>query len=302
MSVRMIEGGIVRFTKCAVINCTLSIYSIGLSMTFLLLGEVGGVRVFPLRPLIKGKSAQGASSRDIGSTSNLCHNKLPNGVVVPVRRGKKGLSSGELHEARIHRYNGGRDDADNVPGRHKTAKLWQNSDDCRSIFIEIRCDDVQKAQSSMGALASVKAVTIRELSLKTFLILDSVGDVHLLNMHNTIRASEVSRHSFINSKDAEICRLSYMMKVQMLAVLPDISNKTPVIWISDGGYSVHMVSVVDMESPANESQKDTSEEKAIQISAMQAIFTSDKVQDVVPLSANAVLVLGKGNIFSYAMA
>lgn len=41
--------------KCAVIECTVPIYSLRVSTGLLLLGEVNGVRVFPTRPLVKGR-------------------------------------------------------------------------------------------------------------------------------------------------------------------------------------------------------------------------------------------------------
>lgn len=75
--------------------------------------------------------------------------------------------------------------------------------------------------SSTGALASVKAISIHVLSQKQFLILDSVGDIHLLTLHGTFIASEVRADS--SSKCAHMYRLDVKMKVQVLAVSPDIS-------------------------------------------------------------------------------
>lgn len=45
----------VKLMKCAVIDCSLPVFSISVSLGFLILGEQTGVRVFPMRPLVKGR-------------------------------------------------------------------------------------------------------------------------------------------------------------------------------------------------------------------------------------------------------
>lgn len=86
--------------KCAVIECTSPVFSIQLSTGFLLLGEVAGVRVFPLRPLVKGRAGRRKNSRPrrkddiIGSFNRelieFRGKNLPNGVVTGVVAGKNG--------------------------------------------------------------------------------------------------------------------------------------------------------------------------------------------------------------------
>ncbi|XP_021759119.1 uncharacterized protein LOC110724023 [Chenopodium quinoa] len=49
------DGRSLRLVKCAVIDCRFQISSICLSFGFFILGEMRGVRVFPLRVLVKGK-------------------------------------------------------------------------------------------------------------------------------------------------------------------------------------------------------------------------------------------------------
>lgn len=46
--------GCLHFIKCAVVDCNGPVYSMHLSLQHLLLGQLGGVRVWALRPLIKG--------------------------------------------------------------------------------------------------------------------------------------------------------------------------------------------------------------------------------------------------------
>lgn len=80
------EEATVHLMKCAVVELSLPIYSITLSMGFMLLGEVDGVRVFPLRPLIKGKLSKprvSAIKKATASTGDLCKKNLPNGLMIP---------------------------------------------------------------------------------------------------------------------------------------------------------------------------------------------------------------------------
>lgn len=44
-----------KLMKCAVIDCVLPVFSLSVSFGHLILGEENGVRVFPLRPLVKGR-------------------------------------------------------------------------------------------------------------------------------------------------------------------------------------------------------------------------------------------------------
>lgn len=48
------ECQVVKLMKCTVIDCTLPIFSMHISFGYLVLGEENGVRVFQLRPLLKG--------------------------------------------------------------------------------------------------------------------------------------------------------------------------------------------------------------------------------------------------------
>lgn len=71
------EGGErVELEKCAVVECTRPIYEIRVSMGVLVLGELGGVRVFPLRPMVKGGQGLKKKRRDL------------NGAGEPQNRGK----------------------------------------------------------------------------------------------------------------------------------------------------------------------------------------------------------------------
>lgn len=57
MAARLAGDGAVGLVKCASIECTAPIYSMRVCARVLVLGEQDGVRVFPLRPLVKGLPA-----------------------------------------------------------------------------------------------------------------------------------------------------------------------------------------------------------------------------------------------------
>lgn len=91
-------GGVrvnLRLVKCAVIDCQVPVTCVSVSTGFLIMGELNGVRVFPLRPLAKGwvggKKMNKKLPLRIGSKENgnlegaveikPCNSKLPNGLV-----------------------------------------------------------------------------------------------------------------------------------------------------------------------------------------------------------------------------
>ena len=111
-------------------------------------------------------------------------------------------------------------------GKLRTLKLRQDSSDLSSFFVMMTCavEVVQDSESNKGVQASLKAVAIHVLSQKKFLILDSAGDLYLLSLRNTVLASEATARSSITSASCQINRLDVTMKVQLLAVLADMSG------------------------------------------------------------------------------
>ncbi|MQL90806.1 hypothetical protein Taro_023402 [Colocasia esculenta] len=315
------EETAVEIIKCAAIECTSPIFSLQVSLGFLLLGEVGGVRVFPLKQLIKGRAARRNDSRGEGPQERKLDSsiepfssrgrKLPNGALAGVVTGKNGTfhasvahseSTGSLCngkggasiEGKVHVTSDAppveKNGAERIRDKLRTIKLRQNSGDFSSYFVAI--DSPTKI--SLSSLPA-KAISIHALSHKRFLILDSTGDMHLLSLCSPILASETAINTSDSSKDACTMRLDYSMKVRMLAVLPDLSMRTQIIWISDAFHSVHIVSLAD----AIENDKSNSKKKLAQVSAIQAIFTRERIQDILPLTANAVMILGQDvNIWS----
>jgi len=80
-----------------------------------------------------------------------------------------------------------------------------------------------------------------------------------------------------------------------------VCAETQIFWVSDGGHSVHVMSSFDIESTNGDDVEVTREHELVttKLSAIEAIFTSERVQDVVPISKDSVLILGQGNMFLY---
>ncbi|KAK8938038.1 hypothetical protein KSP40_PGU008452 [Platanthera guangdongensis] len=301
MAARLGKGGEneregVDLMKCAVVECDLPIYSIGMSTGVIVLGEIGGVRVFPLRVLVKGNGWKGKRKGSLAAGKSgdrllqLEKRFVPNGMIVPMSCTEGGavVKAGEEKTS------------EKAPVVLRRARLRQNSADLYSFFMEIKCKhSISKGNTEY--LASVKAISIHVLPQNQFLILDSVGDLHLLTLHGTFTASEVSSDSSRSSKYAHMCRLDVKMKVQVLSIPPDMFAKMESIWISDGAYSVYMMAVAFNETPEKDGVEDEEKEKSIRLSAAQVIFTSEKVQHIIAVSAKAILVLGQGNIFAYSI-
>ncbi|XXG88043.1 hypothetical protein AAC387_Pa12g0311 [Persea americana] len=296
--------------KCAVIDCTSPIYSLRVSMGLLLLGEVNGVRVFPMRLLVKGRvkkrrNMEGRSENDnLSPKSDDLHKKQMDSSLKDMGGccNGGGIELEGTAEISSPVCKGGHR-ADYSLAIRNIVKLRQDSGDLGSFFVAFKCLEVQSRNGLQTVTASLKAVSIHSLSQQRFLILDSNGVLHLFSMHNTTIDSEVSTRSCIPSRNGRMRRLNYTMKVQMLAVHPDIASRTYTIWISDGCYSVHIMSFTDVDISADESNNDGSDRKIMQNSvAVQAIFTSEKVQDIIPYAANGVLILGQGSIFAYGIA
>ncbi|KAL2551823.1 uncharacterized protein Fot_05442 [Forsythia ovata] len=292
-AVRMVgdDGGVLKLMKCAVIDCCFPVFTMRVLSGFLILGEENGVRVFPLRPLVKGKVRK---EKRVGRRLNL-QNGLINGVVatnvcanggggkVPIAEEDLNLVSIKGERSEKH--------SDNV--KLRSIKLRQDSRDSGALFVAFKGDDTESSLSVKMHGKSAKAISIEVMSANKFLILDSVGDLHLLCLSYSVRGLETPCHTK---------QLTQTMKVIKLAVLHDVPSVEPSIWISDGHHTVHRMVMSGMDTSADETKNKDSEEKLIQTSVKQAIFTSEKIHEMVPLAANAILILGQGSMFAYAIS
>ncbi|XVF71669.1 hypothetical protein PTKIN_Ptkin12aG0058200 [Pterospermum kingtungense] len=267
------DGIAVKLMKCAVIDCLKPVFSMSISFEWLVLGEENGVKVWSLRELVKGKKVRRVKN---------CG--LSNGVV----RDNDGMVSAGSSSSEIgcNGYVDGKIEKNSVSVEQISRKFRQDSVEAGACFVVFEQKEVKGLTPTKVPFMSVKAVSIQPLSANKFLILNSVGDLSVLHVLNTVVGWNISCH---------IRPLPHVLKVQKLAVLPDISSRKQIVWISDGCHSVHMM---DMGTAVNENDKRENEEKLIQISVSQAIFSSEKIRDMIPTSANSVLILGQGHLCS----
>ncbi|XP_048564138.1 RE1-silencing transcription factor-like isoform X1 [Triticum urartu] len=280
------DGRTLELHKCAVIQLepTRPVYAMEVAMGRLLLGEAGGVRVFPLRSLMKGgREKEGRKEGAAASAKKSLHKKngILNGLIVPVGRGSgaRGGQGGAASDCKL-----------------TTLRVKQNSGSYSSFFLAFNQED-HNSQGGVKLIKLVKAVSIQPSSKDKFLVLDSAGVIHAFSLRNAELEPEA----------AKTCFLDCAMKVQLFAVFPSSSTKTQILWVSDGGHSIQILSPLpafDVKSP--KSDDDVSDEErelaTIKLSATEAIFTSEKVQDIVHISKDSVLILGQGNMFLYGTA
>ncbi|KAL1060704.1 hypothetical protein V6Z11_1Z076800 [Gossypium hirsutum] len=167
-----------------------------------------------------------------------------------------------------------------VSVKPRSGKHRQESAEPGACFVPFEPKEVKDLTSGKASSMSLKAISIRPLSSKRFLVLDT-GDLFVLHVTDTSVGSDVTCYMRL---------LPHVMKVQMMAVFPDISSRRQTVWISDGHHSMH---VVDISSAVNETDKRE---------IVQAIFTSEKVQDMIPTAANSILILGQGSLYAYTIS
>ncbi|XP_065854307.1 uncharacterized protein [Euphorbia lathyris] len=274
------NGDAVKLMRCAIIECSRPVWSISVSFGFLILGEDNGVRVFNLRQLVKGNAKKVKSSN---SNGNLDRNvkleskgsKLPNGVIGAehhsITTSCNGLLDGKIEKL-------------SLLVKQKSLRCREDSSEVGAFFMSFKSKHVHGS--------TIKAVSIQALSSNKFVILDSIGDIHILCLSTPSGGGNLRN---------QMMHFPHSMKVQKLAVLPDISSRIQSFWVSDGIHSVHMMSASETEGAVSKIDGDEVEEKLMQISVIQAIFSSERVRDLVPLAGNAILVLGTGNIFTYGI-
>jgi len=173
----------------------------------LLLGEAGGVRVFPLRGLMKGGKEEGRKegAGAAGRKSVQKKNGMVNGLVMPVRRGN----------------HGGGGERDDVSTRKLTTlRVTQSSGSYCPFFLTVQ-NDGHNSEGSRELVKSEKAISIHPLSKNKFLVLDSNGVLHVFSLSTTEVGSGASIKHY--SENIHTYRLDYPMKVQLSAVFPSSS-------------------------------------------------------------------------------
>ncbi|KAF8011328.1 hypothetical protein BT93_J1817 [Corymbia citriodora subsp. variegata] len=278
------DGGDLELMRCAVIECCRPVWSISFSFGLMVLGEENGVRVFNLMALVKGGSKR---VRNLNSNGKLGNRRLPNGVTG------SGIV-GNLENARNVGLEG-KNDKHPASVRQSTVKLKQEANDGSSCFVTLKSKDGVDSTSMSTPVTSLKALYIQPLSPRSFIVLDSVGDLHLvcLPKSKAPTASDVNFH---------LKHMPRVMKVHHLTAFPDITMSSGTIWIDDGSNTVHMMVGFDMEAANDANDGNQSRERLMQISVVQAIFMSEKIQSVISLASNAILILGQGSLYAYAVS
>ncbi|KAI6670513.1 hypothetical protein NL676_005398 [Syzygium grande] len=278
------DWGALELMRCAVIECCRPVWSINFSFGLLVLGEENGVRVFNLMALVKGGSKRVRNSNSNGKLGN---QRLPNGVTA------SGIA-GNLENARNVSLEG-KNDKHPTSVKQSTVKLKQEANDGSSCFVTLKSKDGVDSTSLSTPVTSLKVLYIQPLSPRSFIVLDSVGDLHLvcLPKSKAPTASDVNFH---------LKHMPHVMKVHHLTAFPDVTMSSGTIWIDDGSNTVHMMVGFDMEAANDANDGNQSHERLMQISVVQAIFMSEKIQSVISLASNAILILGQGSLYAYAIS
>ncbi|XP_070024166.1 uncharacterized protein [Nicotiana sylvestris] len=289
-AVKHLRDNEVKLMKCAVIDCSLPVFSISLSFGFLILGENNGVRVLPLRPLVKGrvikkekKSLNGGLEKDKMEIKKVSlRNGMINGINAEICSADGNKFTTELKfpstgvlEERIENRTGS--------AKLRSVRLTQNSIEWIASFVAFKSKDDNFESIKMPA-KSAKAIGIQALSSTKYLILDSEGNLHLLFLAASVQGSETPYY---------MKQLTHNMKVRKLVVFPDSSTRSQTVWMSDALHTVHMMVVTDMDTSVNQTDSKDPAEKLVHTSVVQAIFSSEKVQEIAALAANTVLLLGQ---------
>nr|KYP48528.1 hypothetical protein KK1_029760 [Cajanus cajan] len=181
------DGGGVRLMRCAVIECARPVFSMSVALGFLILGEENGVRVFGLRRLVKGRGGKRKQLRNRGGGLEVVN------------------CNGDL-EGKMERHG--------VAVKQTNVKFKHDDRDGGSCFVALKGNEV-KTKSTTKVSMSIKAISIQAVSQRMFLILDSRGDLHLLCLSNSGIGVDIT---------SNVKQLHRIMKVQSLAVLPDLST------------------------------------------------------------------------------
>ncbi|XP_019107591.1 uncharacterized protein LOC104905717 isoform X2 [Beta vulgaris subsp. vulgaris] len=271
------DGRDLRLVKCAVVDCRLPVSTICLSFGFLIMGELRGVRVFPLRALVKGRVKSGRKMRvtkgkgenlnvevqEVNVKVEIRNSKRLNGVVRPLDESYQfDKSIGNLSSSKLlpngHAYsvlNAVSSSSSNVDGtvKPRSLKFQQDSGAWGMQFVVFNDSVHEEIKPRVMRHKTTKAISILAVSQEKFLILDSNGD-------------------------------------------------SQTVWISDGLYSVHLMVISSSETTDKDKDGSNNEGEIIQSSVTQTIFMSESIQDMMPLAANRVLILGQDNLYTYAIS
>ncbi|XP_024534396.1 uncharacterized protein LOC9642401 isoform X1 [Selaginella moellendorffii] len=321
------SSGSLLLLSCALLDCSAApVYSIHLSMQHLLIGEIGRVRVFPLRPLVKGRSLSARQKLAIDSTVAALpppcgdDNKQ---AATRVHAPLNGLYEKYLFNSVVVKKNGFRDlsqddssslDDEFVPevGKcgdkdcdHRAAKSSPNHQKNGVMSLK-HCEEaavqaIREAQQSISvALTGMEqVVAIHPLSATAFLALDSSGKLQLMSFKRSIFAKGRARSSKSAVVRVDTRSVEVPFRVSSLAVVPCATDTGGVrtLWLSDGKNSVYVLAV-----PEDMHSVDGAIAPRGCMRVMQVLFVGAGTESLVALSPETVLALSEGALVAYVKA
>jgi hypothetical protein len=111
-----------------------------------------------------------------------------------------------------------------VSGKLRTVKVKQNSGECFSFFISFNEGRSIKSENGNEVPQLARAISIHPFSKKTFMVLDSAGDLHFFNLLSNSVTGPNSRSNMAAARDSCTTRLDVAITVQLLAVRPNFST------------------------------------------------------------------------------
>lgn len=172
-----------------------------------------------------------------------------------------------------------------------------------SFFVPFKDANREGDMSSQQLRKLLRAVSIHTLSQTRFVVLDSMGDIHILSLHNLVSTGEGQKEQDRDvAVDSSLGHLKCPMKVNMLAVFPEVSSfASQKLWVSDGRHSIHLLSFPEVDASHCEADNAIADKKSLQLSVDQAMFLSEPVRAISAMSVNATLVLTQGSITAYSV-
>ncbi|KAH9312652.1 hypothetical protein KI387_027687, partial [Taxus chinensis] len=228
-------------------------------------------------------SASSSLSGSVGSLSVSMSASASSACVFPSTFGSTQSSEGTIHAP-----------VSSLLVKSRPLKMRETLGKVCSIFVPF--EDAGKEGNKASRL---RAIAIHDLSQTKFVVLDSAGDLHFLSLHNLVSTGDSQKEQDCDIAGHCLRHLKSSLKVNMFAAFPEMASSTSQkLWVSDGRHSIHLLSFPSANASPGESDKDLAEENPLQLSVIQAVFSSDRIHAIAAMSANASLVLTQGSIIT----
>ncbi|KAF9684089.1 hypothetical protein SADUNF_Sadunf04G0081600 [Salix dunnii] len=170
----------------------------------------------------------------------------------------------------------GKTDKHCVSVKQRYVRCSRDSGEGGACFVEFKREETEGMKPT-----TLKAVSIQALPSKKFVILDSTGDLHIL----CLSAPSVGPNVMVHMR-----RLPHKMQT---------------VWVSDGLHSVHTITLSDMDAAVTNDGDETLEKlfriTVLYLLVIQALLSAEKIQDLIPLGANGILILGQAGHQAFSL-